>query len=50
MLNPLKVEIVVERSLSSWYKDVPLVDVRLFVHPVKVSLVKGEVALAAILF
>ena len=32
----VKTEIVVERNLSSWYKDVPLIDVRLYVHPVEV--------------
>ena len=32
----LKTEIVVERNLSSWYKDVPMIDVRLYVHPVEV--------------
>ena len=36
ILNPLKAEIVVERNLSSWYKEVPLVDVRLYLHPIKV--------------
>lgn len=38
MLNPLKMEVMVEHSLSPWYKDIPLVDVRLYVYPVKVSL------------
>ena len=38
ILNPLKMEIVVERNLSSWYKEVPLVDVRLYVHPIEVSM------------
>ena len=38
LLNLLKAEVVVQRSLSSWHKDVPLADVRLYVHPVKVSM------------
>ena len=38
ILNPLKTEIVVERNLSSWYKEIPLVDVRLYIHPIKVSM------------
>ena len=37
VLNPLKTEIVVERNLSSWYKEVPSIDVRLYLHPIKVS-------------
>lgn len=36
ILNPMKTEIVVERNLSSWYKAVPLIDIRLYVHPVEV--------------
>lgn len=36
ILNPMKTEIIVQRNLSSWYKDVPLIDVRLQVHPVEV--------------
>lgn len=38
IVDSMKTEIVVERNLSfSWYKDAPLMDVRLWVHPVEVS-------------
>ncbi|XP_065918579.1 intermembrane lipid transfer protein VPS13C-like isoform X2 [Dysidea avara] len=45
LLEPLTMEVMVERNLSSWYKDVPLVSVNVYLRPVKVHISDDDISM-----